>query len=143
MENEITIAEQYDSLPQDVKSILEKYSYDENDYESCAKLQDELETIGWTIDYYLDAEPYNLRKVIKKGQDYTYDEINEGYAETKGLDERDYELTSEGEFIVGHNILKLEHKTKDELMTFILTGTRGGQGIFECVYNSNEIVGLP
>jgi hypothetical protein len=143
MEDGNTIAEQYEALPQDVKNVLDKYSECENDYDSCAKLQEELETIGWTISYYLDAEPYDLRRVIKKGQDYTYDEIYEGYAETKGLDERDYELTSEGEFIVGHNILKLEHKTKDEIMTFILTGTRGGQGIFECVYNSNEIVGLP
>ena len=31
------------------------------DYESCAKMLSELEALGYTFDYYLDAVPFNLR----------------------------------------------------------------------------------
>ena len=52
------------SLPQDVQNVLEKYNEDwEYTYENCANMQDELEELGYTFDYYLDATPYNLRKM--------------------------------------------------------------------------------
>ena len=35
----------------------------DNTYEDCRKLVDELESVGWTCDYYLDAEPYDLRPI--------------------------------------------------------------------------------
>jgi hypothetical protein len=48
-------------IPNEVEAILIKYYELDNTYENCANLVDELETIGWTCDYYLDAEPYGLR----------------------------------------------------------------------------------
>jgi hypothetical protein len=53
--------EQYKLLPIEVQAILDKYSEKENDYENCSNLVDELEQVGWTCDYGLDAEPFNLR----------------------------------------------------------------------------------
>jgi hypothetical protein len=126
-------AEQYDALPQNVKKVLERHETDENDYESCDRLVKDLNKIGWTCDYYLDAEPYDFRKIIKKGESYSYEEL-EMYSEERGLDERDHTLVCEGEFTVGHQIVKLEHNDKDEISTFILTGWANKKGIYECVY---------
>ena len=53
----------YEELPIEVQAVLDKFSECENDYENCGNLVDELETIGWTCDFYLDAEPYDLRPV--------------------------------------------------------------------------------
>ena len=53
----------YEELPIEVQAVLDKFSECENDYENCGNLVDELETIGWTFDFYLDAEPYGLRPV--------------------------------------------------------------------------------
>ena len=57
-----------ESLPQDVQNVLKKYQEDwEDTYENCANMQDELEELGYTFDYYLDATPYNLRKMEDGG----------------------------------------------------------------------------
>ena len=53
----------YEELPIEVQAVLDKFSECENDYENCGNLVDELENIGWTCDFYLDAEPYGLRPV--------------------------------------------------------------------------------
>lgn len=63
MTEEIDLFEHYEELPLELKEILDKYCDGDFDYEKCAKLVEELETIGYTCDYYLDAEPYNLRKL--------------------------------------------------------------------------------
>ena len=48
-------------VPQEVRAILETFDEDaENGYEECARLVGLLEDIGWSFEYYLDAEPYNL-----------------------------------------------------------------------------------
>jgi hypothetical protein len=49
-------------IPQDVQAILETFNEDTpNTYEELNRLTNELEAIGYTFDYYLDAEPYGLR----------------------------------------------------------------------------------
>ncbi len=64
----VDLFESIDELPQNVKDILQKYSEMHesgeytNGYELCANLVSELEQVGYTCDYYLDAEPYWLRK---------------------------------------------------------------------------------
>lgn len=55
--------EYYNELPIEVQLILDKFSPFENTYENCGNLVDELESVGWTCDYYLDAEPYGLRLI--------------------------------------------------------------------------------
>jgi hypothetical protein len=51
-------------IPQDVQAILETFNEDTpNTYEELNRLTNELEAIGYTFDYYLDADPYGLRPV--------------------------------------------------------------------------------
>lgn len=55
-------------IPQEVNVILDKYRAGEYTYPECAQLQNELQKVGFTIDYYLDAIPYNLREVVSIGE---------------------------------------------------------------------------
>ena len=56
--------ENYEAIPDNVKSILAHYEdLDAMTYEELAGLQKNLETIGYTFDYGLDAQPFNLRKI--------------------------------------------------------------------------------
>ena len=48
-------AETYDTLPDNVKAILD-LSQGDMDYELCAKQVAQLNTIGWDADYGLDGE---------------------------------------------------------------------------------------
>jgi hypothetical protein len=60
----VNLFEDYKNIPKEVNAIIKKYNYFEDatykDLEECLK---ELETIGYTFDYYLDAQPYDLRKI--------------------------------------------------------------------------------
>lgn len=53
----------YSELPTELVEVLKKHMYMDDTYENCGKLVDDLNSIGYTCDYYLDAEPYNLRKI--------------------------------------------------------------------------------
>ncbi len=55
--------EPFDKLPIEVQEVLSKYAYDEFDYENCANLVEDLNSIGYTCEYYLNAEPFGLRKL--------------------------------------------------------------------------------
>ena len=48
-------------IPSEVMSVI--LTFNENTYEECERVKDELESIGYTFDYYLDAEPYALRSI--------------------------------------------------------------------------------
>jgi hypothetical protein len=49
-------------IPSEVQEILETFDEDKpNTYLELDRLLNELENIGYTFDYYLDAEPYGLR----------------------------------------------------------------------------------
>jgi hypothetical protein len=53
-----------EAMPDFVSEVLERFSEEDiESYEGCARLQRELEKVGYTIDWYLDATPYNLRKM--------------------------------------------------------------------------------
>jgi len=57
---------QLDKLPQEVRDILDKHSENwEETYDNCRDLVADLETVGYTCDYYLDAEPFALKKIEK------------------------------------------------------------------------------
>lgn len=53
----------FSELPIELQEVLSKYLYDEFDYENCANLVDDLNSIGYTCDYGLDAEPFGLRRL--------------------------------------------------------------------------------
>jgi hypothetical protein len=54
--------EHYDNLPKELKKVLDKYPEVET-YDDCEKMLKDMNKIGYTFDYYLDAIPYNLRKI--------------------------------------------------------------------------------
>lgn len=57
----VDYTENFDLLPNAVQNILqadEKFTYDE-----CEEVKQKLEAIGWTCDYELNAEIYNLRRL--------------------------------------------------------------------------------
>lgn len=47
-------------IPNDVKSIIDSYT-DIEDYNQCEALKEQLNKIGYTIDYDLSAQPFNLK----------------------------------------------------------------------------------
>ena len=55
--------EQYDDLPQNVKDVLNKFEEADKTYINCQALVDDLEKIGYTCDYGLDASPFDLKKL--------------------------------------------------------------------------------
>jgi len=54
--------EHYETLPQEVQEVLAKHGECES-YDNCKALIVDLELIGYTCDYGLDACPYELRKM--------------------------------------------------------------------------------
>jgi hypothetical protein len=64
-DNEINLFEHYQLLPEEVQVILGKYDDHDNTYENCDKLIADLEAVGYTCEYGLDAEPYGLKRIVK------------------------------------------------------------------------------
>jgi len=64
--NEIDMFEHIEDLPKDVQKVLKKHekTWDKKDgYKACRDLVEDLEKVGYTCEYYLDAEPFNLHKI--------------------------------------------------------------------------------
>jgi len=52
-------------LPKTVQDLLVNFQQEENAYEVCAELEAALLNQGYSISWGLDAEPYNLTKLVK------------------------------------------------------------------------------
>ena len=52
---------EYDSLPDNVKKILNTSDENKDPYYECERLLNELKLIGWTFEYGLDGIPYSLK----------------------------------------------------------------------------------
>lgn len=51
-------------IPSDVQAILESFDEESpNTYAELDRLVNELEVIGYTFDYFIDANPYGLRPI--------------------------------------------------------------------------------
>lgn len=48
-------------IPAEVQAVLDIHNQEDNTYENCGQLVKDLNIIGYTCEYYLDAEPYGLR----------------------------------------------------------------------------------
>jgi hypothetical protein len=51
-------------IPNEVQAVLESFNEDNDSYRELARLLDELKPLGYIFSYYLDAEPYWLRKIV-------------------------------------------------------------------------------
>lgn len=66
MKMEIDYFEQYHLLPQEVQDLLLEFGMtNEFTYETCRRLITELNNLGWTCDYDLSGEPFDLKKLDK------------------------------------------------------------------------------
>jgi len=63
MEDEIDLFEHYETLPQEVQDVIMKHCNGDNSYEICRALIADLEPLGYTCDYGLSGEPYDLKKI--------------------------------------------------------------------------------
>lgn len=74
MEDEegVDLFEDYEDQPEEVRNILAKYDMEENDYAVLDEMLAELETIGYTFEYDLSGEPYDLRKIGQTGKSEYY-----------------------------------------------------------------------
>ena len=59
----IDLFEHYDTLPNELQKLLNRFSELDNTYFECEILLNECKKLGYTFDYYLDAIPFNLKKI--------------------------------------------------------------------------------
>jgi hypothetical protein len=66
----VDLFEDYENIPPKVQKILDKYEqgFEDGDYEILKKAHNELEKIGYTFEYYLDGQAYDLRKIGEIGK---------------------------------------------------------------------------
>jgi hypothetical protein len=50
-------------IPDEVQAVLETFDEHASDYEELDRILAEIEPLGYTFDYYLDADPYGLRPI--------------------------------------------------------------------------------
>lgn len=70
VEEGVDLFEDYDDIPSNVQEVLDKYSdaFEDGDYKGLEKANKELGKIGYTFEYGLDGQAYDLRKVGEKGK---------------------------------------------------------------------------
>lgn len=104
----VNLFEDYENIPSDVQVILDKYSkaFEDGDYKGLAKAHKELEKIGYTFEYYLDGQAYDLRKIGQKGKVEL--EIEEQESEPSE------EEFGQGDVIEDLAIINLEGEDKNE-----------------------------
>jgi hypothetical protein len=61
MEDNEDLFDNYGSLPTEVQEVIKSFS--DNTYAECTRLEYELKLLGYTFDWGLDAEPFNLRLI--------------------------------------------------------------------------------
>jgi len=77
--------EHHDEQPEELKAVLKQFEIDNPDtdldtYDVLARLLKEVNKVGYTFEYYLDAQPYALRPIgVKLSQ-------VEGYEDCTNLD---------------------------------------------------------
>lgn len=50
-------------IPDEVQAIFDTLNEDLDEYAELERIKEEIEPLGYTFDYYLDAVPYDLRKI--------------------------------------------------------------------------------
>ncbi|MEK6829794.1 MAG: hypothetical protein AABY15_06770 [Nanoarchaeota archaeon] len=126
--------EHYDKLPQAVRDIISKYGEDwDETYENCRNMLLEVEAHGYTFDYYLDAEPYDLRRMVKVGEKYQLDELDTFFAE-RGCNIPDYALNDNGDHV------SIQHKTEPNKSILLkLVEMKDGIKTYECIHTDVDV----
>ena len=72
LEDGVDLFEDYENMPVKVLKVLGKYDLESGDYRELEKALKDLNSIGYTFEYELDGEPYDLRKIGQKGKSEFY-----------------------------------------------------------------------
>jgi hypothetical protein len=66
----VDLFEDYENIPPKVQAVLDKYedAFEDGDYDGLNKAVKELNEIGYTFDFYVDGQAYDLRKIGQKGK---------------------------------------------------------------------------
>jgi hypothetical protein len=69
-EEGVNLFEDYENIPAELQAILDKYedAFQDGDYSGLEKALKEANKIGYTFEYYLDGQAYDLRKIGEKGK---------------------------------------------------------------------------
>lgn len=99
----IDLFEDYTNIPAKVQTILDKYedAFVNGDYKQLEKAHKELNKIGYTFEYYLDGQAYDLRPIGTKGKS-EIDEFRKGGS-----------LDKENSDMVLNNNKQISHHTKE------------------------------
>ena len=64
-------------IPHEVQAVLDTFSEDANPYWELDRMLKQINLLGYTFDYFLDAEPYALRPIdIELNQIEGYEDNN-------------------------------------------------------------------
>ena len=72
LEEGVDLFEDYDEMPASVLETLSKYDLESGDYRELEKALKDLKKYGYTFEYELDGQPYDLRKIGQKGKSEFY-----------------------------------------------------------------------
>lgn len=130
----IDLFERYNELPLEVQDVLRKYSDWDATYEECAALLSDMNSVGFTFDYYLDAEPYYLRRIVRVGEYYTLIGLATFFT-NEGCNISDYNLIENG------NEATIQHKNKAEVIKLLPIGKKENRILYRCLHTDidNEI----
>jgi hypothetical protein len=69
-EEGVDLFEDYENIPANLQAILDKYedAFQDGEYRGLEKALKEANAIGYTFEYYLDGQAYDLRKIGEKGK---------------------------------------------------------------------------
>ena len=70
----VDLFEDYENIPENVQQVLDNFAdaFEDGDYKALEKANEALLKIGYTFDYGLDGQAYDLRKIGEKGKSDEY-----------------------------------------------------------------------
>jgi hypothetical protein len=103
VENGIDLFEDYENIPADVQEVLDRNedAFVDGDYKGLEKAHRELESIGYTFEYYLDGQAYDLRPIGTKGK-------SEFYAKGGEFENENREMVLNNNKQIAHHTKELE-----------------------------------
>jgi hypothetical protein len=63
-QNQNDLFEMPNLLPEEIKELLQAFENEDNTYEACSALESALKSAGYSIEWGLDAEPFNLQRIV-------------------------------------------------------------------------------
>ena len=121
-EDGVDLFEDYDSIPRNVQSVLHRYSaaFEDGDYRDLEKAHKALLKIGYTFEYGLDGQAYDLRKIGQKGKSE--------YMASGGYMAKGGEFPSIGDIIhpkdIDYDIMNYLMRTNKKLLVTLKNGEK-------------------